>query len=193
MKFLNSVRVYMWFSPKPECFCYFSNDRGISANFPTTRTFMQFLHLLGVFFVIFWAAEGPPCNFTPFGDFPAISNPPWAFLHFSPQTGVFLQFSALPGPFVTFSTNRGLLCNFLDSRDISVIFPFAGTFLQFWTVEGLFCNFFTFWWYFCNFPQTGGPREMRGTKGQGPQGAKWERVKKTPPKRGSKDPKGAKG
>ncbi|MQL69468.1 hypothetical protein Taro_001760 [Colocasia esculenta] len=102
MQFLNSVRVYMWFSPKPEYFYYFSNCRGISANFPTTGTFVQFLYLLGVFLQLSGQQR----------DLLVILHPP----------GTFLQFPTLQGHFCTFPRKLGYFCNFLLSKGFSAIF-----------------------------------------------------------------------
>ncbi|MQL77897.1 hypothetical protein Taro_010314 [Colocasia esculenta] len=116
MQFPNSVRVYIWFSPKPEYFCYFFNGRGISANFPTIETFMQFLHLSRVFLQFSGQQR----------DFLAILHPPgiflqWTFSVIFPSTGVFLQFW----------TAEGLFCNFLLHGDISAIFWAAEVYVYF--------------------------------------------------------------
>ncbi|MQL69840.1 hypothetical protein Taro_002101, partial [Colocasia esculenta] len=112
----------MWFSPKPEYFCYFSNGRGISVNFPTTGTFMQFLHLSGVFL-----------------QFSRQQRELLAILH-PPRT--FLQFPTLQGRFYTFPHKLGYFCNFLLFKGFSAISYKLGASMQVLRATGVLLQFF---------------------------------------------------
>ncbi|MQL92969.1 hypothetical protein Taro_025604 [Colocasia esculenta] len=185
-------------------------QRNLLAILHPLETFLQFPTLQGRF-CTFPRKLGYFCNFLRFKGFSAIFHKLGNSMQLLRAAGVLLQFFTFPGvfcnfyifrgfsaifpsrrAFVTFPTNRDFCAIFrtVGTRDISVIFPLRWDISAILDSRGSFLQFLHFLGgYICNYSHPKGPREMRGTKGQG---AKRERVKKAPPKRGSKDPKGAK-